>query len=186
MISTLFLPPNNALFILIFLSLYLETVLQKQVVGIFNALLFSFILPIVAFFYLRRKGRIVNEDATIKEERTTPYLFGIAFSIAGLILSLFFALNSVTTSLWFCYITNVVILIIINKFWKISAHAIGVSGPVSVLFFLFGLTGLIFVLVILIVGWARLKLKVHTPAQVICGSIYGFGMTYLQLVVYHM
>ncbi|MFH1196940.1 MAG: phosphatase PAP2 family protein [bacterium] len=126
---------------------------------------------------------IINEDATIKEERTTPYILGIGFSISGLILSFIFKLNPVTTSLWFCYISNVAILIVINRYWKISAHAIGVSGPVGVLCFVFGWIGLIGLALMVLVGWARLKLKVHTPAQVICGSIFGFGLTYLQLVL---
>ena len=39
------------------------------------ALIFGFILPITLFLILRKKGKLVDQDASIKEERTFPIYY---------------------------------------------------------------------------------------------------------------
>lgn len=183
-ISTLFIPPTLTLLIFIYLAIILEPNLKIKLIIISAALIFGFILPILMFVYLRKQGMVKDDDATIKEERTIPFFISIIFCTFAFTILLFVNTNLIIISVWFCYILNTALLIIINKYWKISAHAIGVAAPMGVLTFVTGLSALpLTLLLVLIVGWSRIKLKVHTKPQVITGSLFGFILTYLQLIL---
>ena len=129
---------------------------------------------------------IVDIDASEKDERTMPFLISVLFYLAGLIIMIYAEINLVSIGFWFCYITNTLIVILINKGWKISVHAAGVSGPVAALTFVLGLNGLWFTVLIFAIGWARIKLNCHTLAQVTAGALLGFGSTFAQMYfIYH-
>jgi len=78
-------------------------------------LVFGFIAPIVLFLILRKKGKLVDQDASIKEERTFPFIVAIIFYLIGLLLMIKYQLNIISIAFWFCYISNTIITIIINK-----------------------------------------------------------------------
>ncbi len=143
----------------------------------------GFVFPIITFLYLQKKGKIINIDATIKEERTIPYVAGIIFCLISAIILFLFQVNPVSISLWISYSINMLLIIIINKFWKISAHAVGVATAVALLTFLLGAAGLWLLLILFLVMWARVKLKVHSIAQVVAGSLMGFCLTYIELYI---
>ncbi|MCZ7612833.1 MAG: phosphatase PAP2 family protein [Ignavibacteriaceae bacterium] len=73
------------------------------------------------------------------------------------------------------------ITILINKHWKISAHAMGSAGPLAAITFCLGPQMLFFSFITFLVGWSRVQLKVHTIAQVIGGILFAFISTYLQM-----
>ncbi len=132
-----------------------------------------------------KKGKIVNQDAEVKEERNTPYLLGVAIQIIGLIFLIIFNLSSYSISLWLCYIVNTFLIYLINRFWKISAHTTGASVSVAFFLFFFGWKlFLIFLLITVIVGSSRIILKVHNVKQVLAGGTFGFVSTYLQIYFY--
>lgn len=182
-ISTLFVPPTFTLLLFIFLGFFFENVLSKKLIVIFSGATMGFVFPIITFLYLQKKGKIINIDATIKEERTTPYVAGIIFCIISAIILFLFQVNSVSISLWISYSINMLLIIIITKFWKISAHAVGVATAVALLTFVLGAVGLWLLLILFLVMWARVKLKVHSIAQVIAGSLVGFCLTYVELYI---
>ena len=70
------------------------------------AVVFGFIAPISLFLILRKKGKLADQDASIKEERTFPFLIAILFYLIGLILMIKFELNIISIAFWFCYISN--------------------------------------------------------------------------------
>ena len=69
--------------------------------------------------------------------------------------------------------TSTLILFIISFKWKISIHMASLTLPISY----FTLVGypqtLIFSLLVPLLAWARVKVKAHTPSQVLAGSIVG-------------
>ncbi len=154
---------------------------SKQVVTILTALGFGFIAPIVLFLILRKKGKLADQDASIKEERTIPFLIAIIFYLIGFWIMIKYDLNIISIAFWFCYISNTVITIFINRFWKISAHAMGAAGPFGAVVFGFGWIGLLMLPIVVIVGWARIELKCHTLTQVIAGILLAFISVYIQM-----
>jgi len=141
----------------------------------------GFAAPIILFVILRKQRKIVDLDASVKEERTTPFLISVGFYLIGLIILIIFHVNIISIAFWFCYISNTLVTILINKHWKISAHAMGAAGPLAALTYVFGPIALLFAIIVFLVGWSRMKLKVHNFAQVMAGVLLAFVSTYLQI-----
>jgi membrane-associated phospholipid phosphatase len=182
-ISALFVPPSFTLIVFTYFAFRIETEAIKQIILILTTLTFGFSFHIILFFYLRRKGKLADNEASIKEERTFPFLVSIIFYTIGFIILILSEINIVSTAFWFCYISNTFLIMIINKSWKISAHAMGASGPLAALVYVAGPAALFFSLLILLIGWARINLNLHSIAQVIAGALTGFISTYIQMYV---
>lgn len=181
--SILFVPPAFTIIIFIYFAFLFENENEKRLILILVTLAFGFLFHIISFFYLRRKGRITDSDASIKEERTFPYLISTLIYLFGFAFLLLFQINYISTAFWFCYISNTVLIMLINKHWKISAHTMGASGPLAALFFALGWQIILFSPLIFLIGWARIHRKMHTPSQVTAGVLVGFGSTYLQMFI---
>lgn len=181
--STVFIPPSFTVFIFTYFAFSLENSPSLKLFVILTALVFGFLLHIILFLYFRRKGRLVDLDASIKEERTVPFLISIIFYAAGLFILYFLNASPVSIAFWFCYISNTLLVVIINKLWKISVHSMGASGPLAALFFAIGPPSLFIIPLVLLVGWSRVRLKCHTPAQVTAGLLFGFFSTYVQMII---
>jgi len=180
-ISTLFVPPSFALIIFTFLSYKLERTILNEIILIIVTVVFGFTLHVILFVYLRNKGKLVDLDATIKEERTFPFLIATGFYLIGILFLISYEINIISIAFWFCYISNTIIVVLVNKYWKISIHAIGASGGAAALFYVVGTAALPVIILVVLVMWSRVKLKCHTPMQVIAGTVFGFCSTYLQI-----
>lgn len=167
-----------------YIAFSVETNLKDSYsVAIFSAL-YGFVIPIIYFVYLRKHKKIIDNDASEKEQRTGPYAVGVFLSFLAMV-SIYFVGGSMTSILiWSIYLTTTLFMIVINKFWKISAHAIGISIPVGAYLFLNDYTNMGIILLIFLISWARLKLKVHTFAQVLAGGILGFFYTTFVLIFF--
>ncbi|PKP58637.1 MAG: phosphoesterase PA-phosphatase [Candidatus Altiarchaeales archaeon HGW-Altiarchaeales-2] len=172
-----------AFFILNFVFLH---GLDTNFAGIeFICLLFGTILPIasmiIAVELKKRKNENTEYDLPNKEDRVIPYILAIISYLTGTIILYFFNAPLLTIGLMFCYFSNTLLAFLINFFWKISAHSIGVTGPATALVFAFGYIGFIYALILPFVMWSRIYLKKHTLLQVITGALLGFVLTAVQL-----
>jgi membrane-associated phospholipid phosphatase len=180
-VSTFFVPPSFTIIIFTCFAYFIENEFAKKLSLILTALCFGFFAHILFFFHLRRKGLLSDEDASIKEERTFPYLTAALIYIIGFVLLLFFEVSVISIAFWFCYISNTILIMIINKYWKISAHTMGASGPAAALYFVIGWQMIFLLPLIVLIGWARLQLKLHTVMQLAAGAFIGFASTFLQM-----
>jgi len=180
-ISILFVPPSFTIIVFTLFAFILESEILKQVITISVAFIFGFTAPIILFFSLKKRGRLVDLDASVKEQRTFPFFISIVFYICGLIILIIFNVNIVSIAFWFCYISNTLLTILINKVWKISAHSMGAAGPLAAVVYVFGLPYLILGLLVVLIGWARVHLKKHTVTQVLAGIILAFASVYIQI-----
>lgn len=57
----------------------------------------------------------------------------------------------------------------------------GASGPFAALVFVFGMPALPFIILLIFIGWARIKLECHTLSQVLAGALIAFISTYAQI-----
>jgi membrane-associated phospholipid phosphatase len=119
--------------------------------------------------YFHRK-KVVDLYVSKKETRTPFFLIAIAaYSLASII---FYATNTkilFPMALGYTFVT--IILLFINKFWKVSVHSAGVTGPIFALIFVFGIIVLPLSLLILLVSWSRIKLQKHTFRQTLVGAL---------------
>lgn len=152
---------------------------------------FTFLLPAINAFVLLKMGRIKSLEMETQQERLIPYGSAVLYYMA--LLYLFYNTNFLT-------IFKVVILgaacsivftLLINIKWKISAHTVGIGGLAgAVLGIVFKLQfdmEFIFFMIILIaglVGYSRLRLNAHTPAQVYVGFLLGFLVQLSLIILY--
>ncbi len=177
-ISYAFVPPFMNLIIFTIFSIHYENSPQNFI-SILISLLFGVIFPIYIFIKMRKKGKIINDDATIKEERTIPYIYGIFFTLTGVVVTSLLHLNVYITMLWMAYLINSILLININHVWKISAHTMGVGIPLGASIFFGNIYFYIFITILLLVSFARYKLKVHTISQILAGAFVGSITTFV-------
>lgn len=183
-ISNIFVPPSGTLLLSLFLASECAVDYRQWHLIFWTGALFGFILPIVVFVILHKLGKVADVDATVKEERLLPYLAGIVLAGSAAYLTYSLSLPMIVVAMWLSYSLSTVFLIIINKFWKISAHAIGNFSPAAILFYFYPISLLLLMPLLIVILWSRLELKKHTPAQLLAGSVYGFGFTLLQLHFY--
>ncbi|MGZ7069253.1 MAG: PAP2 family protein, partial [Methanobacterium sp.] len=136
------------------------------------------------FWWLRDKnGEDVEIDMDIpkRTDRNYPLLLVILSYAIGVIVLYLLNAPSITTILMFCYFSNTLIVFFINLYWKISIHSLGVAGPAAALIYVFGVSGILYMLIIPLVMWSRVYLKEHTISQVVMGALLGFLATSFQI-----
>ncbi len=154
------------------------------------ALTFSvtFLLPLLNALFLLKIKMISSLAMETRQERKLPYLASAVFYFT----ESYFLMNAdvpvLVKALMFGATLLVAGVLLINLFWKISAHMVGIGGlcgmMIAVSYRLQINLHLIFILLFLIAGlsgFARLKLGAHNPAQVYAGFLLG---VFVQLILF--
>jgi len=146
---------------------------------IFSATTF---LPFLVVFILYKRKVITDLTLHRQQDRVIPQIFS-CFIYAGICLFLCVT-EGPTSALSLSMIAislSVIGLTLITPFWKISTHACGAWGLFAIVYDLQsryhepGFVVLYYIILFLTVSVcaARLYLKVHTPMQVLIGSLMG-------------
>ncbi len=145
-------------------------------------------IPVIAIFLLNRLGVVKNPTLNDRTDRTVPYVICTLCYIAVAIYYHF-----VNAPVWLSMFmlggaVALVILAVVNRWWKISGHATGMGAIVAMLFFLTcsGNSPLNlqpeFITGIIVTGavcTSRLILNRHTLLQVGAGFLNGFICIFL-------
>ena len=137
----------------------------------------------LVIYLMFRMKKVGDLDVTDRSERKAPFMVSILVYTLGTVIM--FALNapSIVSALMFCYTTNTLVTFLISLHWKISVHAVGVAGPLTVLVYFFGWLYSPLLLLIIPIGWSRIELNAHTLAQVVVGFLLSIVITWAQLVL---
>ena len=129
------------------------------------------LIPAASLLLLKRAGILLEVYNPDRQLRQRILIAGTAcYGLGYVVLK---AVGASPVMLWagasFCSAALVVWLI--DRYWKISIHSVGVSGGVLIL----AVAGDLWLLspALLLVAWARLRLRAHTPAQVVGGLALG-------------
>lgn len=139
-------------------------------------------LPLAAIMLMHRMGRITDPGLNLRTERTVPYLMAAGgYASAALF---FFRFGAPAWMSWFIVGGGLAIAVnlVINRWWKISAHAAGMGGLVGLAFRLaadYSVVSMNLWLTLLVIGagavmTARVALGRHTLGQVAAGFFNGF------------
>jgi len=158
----------------VFMPLYNKLIL----LGI--TFLFTFILPAVNTLILLMMGRIKNMQLETSRERVIPYTGALLYYLALCYMFYTRQMPILFSAMVLGAALCILFTLLINNKWKISAHAVGIGGTAGVILGMIYKLEMdlnnIFILSLLcagIVGYARLRLKAHTPAQVYAGLLLG-------------
>lgn len=159
---------------------YVFTPLRLKVVITITVFAFTFLLPVLNLLILLKLNYISTLKIEQRKERTFPLLmtslcyFGLFYMIYD--FNLWPAIKLFILGGGIC----IFITAIINLWWQISAHMVGIGGMLGVLIALCYYVQMpLFTVISLcilfagIIGFARLKLNAHTPSQVYAGFITG-------------
>lgn len=161
------------------------------VIGIAGTMVLTLVIPIILLLYMWRKGYIDSLHMHDSKQRTTPYIYTLIcycfwayFLHATLQLPIFMLLVAIGA------IVALLIVTIINHWWKISAHLTGIGGLLGgICSFALNYSILPIYLIIialllsLLLMYARLYLNAHTPLQVVCGFLLGLISTSIPTLI---
>jgi membrane-associated phospholipid phosphatase len=135
--------------------------------------LFSCVGPLLVVVVALRLGRVGDLYISRREQRPRPLALA-ALSVVGgvLLLSWLGAPGDVVAVAW-AIAAGMLGTTAVTLVWKISYHAGAVAGALGVLALAFGPTLLAAAPILALVGWARVRLDAHTPAQVLAGTLLG-------------
>ena len=153
------------------------------------ALIITIVLPLAFMPVLVAINLVKDPRLNDTRERVAPFTMIGAIYFAGYIL--FHTKETFAIFGAFMLILSLLIIIsaAISRFWKISMHMLGIGGLCGLLLALgFGygadITAWLIgtVLVGGMVAFARLRLKVHSPAQIFAGFMLSFFSVYIFLM----
>jgi membrane-associated phospholipid phosphatase len=136
--------------------------------------LVTVVTPLLYLVWLKHRGLIADLDVQRREQRTRPMIFTLACGgLAWLVLLAGAAPMQMTLLAGLLWLQMVVILCITLR-WKISVHCATAAGAATVACALLGTP--LPLLAVPIIAWSRVRLRRHTLAQTIAGSLLGFGL----------
>lgn len=146
----------------------------------------TFLFPVLIIYLFYMAGLVKSIEMQDQQDRFYPLLL-TTFVYAAVTYVFFKQLNPFNAMALIIGSITVAcgIVTVINQYWKISAHSVGISGVVGSLLaihYKFRDTELFFPLMIaiLIAGalmTARLSLNAHTPSQVLGGFLLGLTIS---------
>jgi len=194
-VSYLFHPiflPFYCLLLLFYLQPYFtfQLVLNARILLMFFVFGTTIVFPLLITFLMLRQGYIQSIYMDTRQERKYPYLITAVFYI--LTFNMFRQLH--LPDIYLIYMMGasilLILIVIINFWWKISTHMVGIGGLFG---FFTGFTfylslqiiPLILIVVLLagLIGYARLKLNSHKPAEVYTGFLMG---TVVMLAMFYL
>ena len=170
----------------VFLAFMIPFTVRLWIISMF--FMVTFAMPAMMIWMMHRKGFIASMQMEIRSERFYPLLLTTIFWAIGYILLSRTGLPVIYYQYLLGGITALIIAMIVNHFWKISLHMLGMGGLTGVFLgfsFRIGVDVFLLLTVLILlsglVGYARLKVNSHNPPQVYAGYIVG---VLLMIVVY--
>jgi len=136
------------------------TVLSVAIVNLPMALL---------LFWGVRSGKYSDASVSIREQRTSIYAVG---GTCLVILLAVLIIGKAPVVIIACLISAVIATALgywINRYTKLSLHSAAMAGCTAVLLWTAPLIGVIMAVFAPLVGWSRIRLKHHTPMQILIG-----------------
>lgn len=145
---------------------------------------YLFLVIVIPMAYLLWKlytGEISDFHVRVREQRMRPMLVSLFCALIGWI------------SLWLgdgprglmiiagLGMIQMALILLVTSRWKISGHGVAIGGITVFAVGIFGREAWPLLLAIPLVAWARVRLKRHTLAQTVAGSLLGIAMTLLLL-----
>jgi len=136
------------------------TVLAIAIVNVPMALL---------LFWGVRSGKYSDASVSIREQRTS------IFAVGGTCLVILLAvliIGKAPVVIIACLISAVIATALgfwINRYTKLSLHSAAMAGCTAVLLLTAPWIGVVMAVFAPLVGWARIRLKHHTPVQILIG-----------------
>ena len=149
---------------------------SNPLVGLGWGLLAALFVGVIPYGFLLlgiRRGRWTDRHVRIREQRTVPLAFAIASVVVGVGVLAVAGAPQQLIALVIAGLAGLAVTAVVTLAWKISIHTAVASGTATILFLVFGPALLLTWPLVACVGWSRMELRDHSPAQVIAGAVVG-------------
>ena len=140
-------------------------------------MLFTVVVPAAIVDRGVRTGRYTDHHLREREQRAVPLTLAALSVAAGVVVLVLAGAPRSIAALQVAVLVTIAVATGITLVWKVSFHVAVVAAAAAVLTLLGGgWWGLVW-LGVPVVGWSRLRLRAHTPAQVVAGAALGAATT---------
>lgn len=159
-----------------------------SVIAIVGTFILTCVLPITAIWMMMRSGRVKDLYIDDPRERTMPYIYSaIGFACWAYLMTAILHAPLCIACVSIGATIAIGLVAVINRWWKISAHLTGLGGLIGGLLSYYMGIGVFpswallapWLVLSLLLMYARLRLNAHTPAQVSVGWLVGIAATFL-------
>jgi hypothetical protein len=179
------LVPTLSLLILFNLNNYIALIIPVSARQLILGMVFitTFVLPALMVLILYKRGIVKSFQMNEREERIIPlFITGVFYFLAYHMIRQL-QMDDVYQRIFLGSAFLVLIALVVSLIWKISMHMIGMGGMLGAFI---GVSQVLHIDMMLLIvalviacgltGFARLKLKAHTPLQVYVGFLTGLGI----------
>ena len=149
--------------------------------------------PVIGIGLLYLTKRISHPSLNKREERTLPYILTMVAYLGAA-----FYLYKISAPAWLYSMPlggalAVVVSIVVNHWWKISAHLAAIGGVLAMLFQIvvrgYAMPGIFAVIVVTVLltgllATSRIVLGRHTPWQTVAGAANGFLCVWIVSIIF--
>lgn len=185
--------PTYGVFLVLWTSVLCLLPMGTRFMVLIMVLGITCVLPIICIGVLHHFKIISSKQLDKRRERRLPYAFAVVCYIAAALY-----LNSIHSPMWFVMFAaggalSCLVVLIVNLWWKISAHMTGIGGIVALLFQIhvqglsaFNLFWLLCFTILLagLLGSSRMVLKRHDLLQVLAGFTVGYTCVSLMIKLF--
>ncbi|MCQ2334654.1 MAG: hypothetical protein MJZ89_02325 [Paludibacteraceae bacterium] len=194
--SVLWYPAFTPTYMVLFFCLMLpaNTLLDRTLYSWIMVLGTAFITglcPLLMLLYLKIRGKITDFDVSNAKDRTRPYIYSLVFLGCWCYFMKVWTMPPFMVWSGVMTIVALIIVLLINLKWKISAHLCSMGGVLAVF------TGISMhycffswpaVITLVLATWllmlARIRLEAHTPLQTVCGFLLGFILVMIPNIIF--
>ncbi|MGW4382771.1 hypothetical protein [Kitasatospora sp. NPDC004531] len=137
------------------------------------AALFAAVIP--TWFIARgvRRGSIEDRHVGQRRRRLVVIPFIMGSVLVSLVTMVFLDAPADMTAMVLAMFASLVPIMVITVWWKVSVHTAVLSGAIVCTAIALGPWWLLLLPAVALVGWSRVVLRDHTPAQTVVGALVG-------------
>jgi membrane-associated phospholipid phosphatase len=135
------------------------------------------VLPVfAAVIYLVRRHKLDGLFVAPRRQRTRIYVLASVLGAIGCLVLRSTGAPKLLLTSFLAGLIAVITFMVINLFWKISVHTAFVTASATIITIVYGTAGGLTLLLVPLIAWARLRLALHSPAQVAVGALLSGGI----------
>jgi hypothetical protein len=134
-------------------------------------------LSLAYLAYLARSGKVRDPRSIPQSERVRPLRVVAALHAGAFVAVTLLSAPAHLRAVLLSYALATLLFALLTPLTNLSLHAAGVSGAAVCLIYVFGAWGLLALILVPLVWWARTVLGRHTSAELALGVLVGGGAT---------
>jgi membrane-associated phospholipid phosphatase len=175
-ISNVLSPPLVAIGIVIGMGLAVVNEPREALKWMLVAIALAGVPPLAYIIYLVRTGYLTDIHMPNREKRIKPLLVTITWFLVALGVLYTWQAPRVVVLLLAATIFQVALMAAITLAWKISFHGATIASAATLTILMSSTSAWAVVSLVPLVGWSRVRLKRHTPWEVVFGCLAGIAV----------